>query len=538
MTIQDIQEQSRLELQKSLDAAKSHDERNKLGQFATPTALAADILSYARLLMPDTALVRFLDPAFGTGAFYSALLSIFAENQVKQAEGYEIDPHYGNDAAAFWIHTPLKLYLDDFTNAVAPKLDAERANLLICNPPYVRHHHIEFSEKLLLLDRAQAVTGLRLNGLAGLYAYFLFLSHAWMADNGLAGWLIPSEFMDVNYGKQIKEYLLSKVTLLRIHRFDPKDVQFNDALVSSAVVWFRKTPPPVQHQVEFSYGGTLADPAVSRNIPASILQRTAKWTRYPELPDLVDSGGSSPKLSDLFTIKRGVATGGNDFFILTPEIIEQYQIPGEFLTPILPSPRYMKTDEVEADQQGNPVLDRKLFLLTCSMNESFIQAEYPGLWEYLQSGIRKGVSQGYLCQHRSPWYSQENRPAAPIICTYMGRQRGDGRYPFRFILNHSRATVANVYLMLYPKPLVAAVLEKNPHCIKDIWQALTKISPETLLGEGRVYGGGLHKLEPKELGNAPADRILEVVPDLAIPRIQAAEGMEVARFEQISLFAV
>jgi hypothetical protein len=45
--------------------------------------------------------------------------------------------------------------------------------------------------------------------------------------------------MDVNYGKAVKHYLLSRVTLLHIHRFDPNGVQFADALVSSAVVWFR-----------------------------------------------------------------------------------------------------------------------------------------------------------------------------------------------------------------------------------------------------------------------------------------------------------
>jgi len=32
------------------------------------------------------------------------------------------------------------------------------------------------------------------------------------------------------------------------------------------------------------------------------------------------------------------------------------------------------------------------------------------------------------------------------------------------------------------------------------------------MGEGRVYGGGLHKLEPRGLGNALADKIVEVLP--------------------------
>ena len=36
---------------------------------------------------------------------------------------------------------------------------------------------------------------------------------------------------------------------------------------------------------------------------------------------------------------------------------------------------------------------------------------------------------------------------------------------------------------------------------------LNRIDPEQLLGEGRVYGGGLHKLEPRELANVDAKEI-------------------------------
>ena len=69
-----------------------------------------------------------------------------------------------------------------------------------------------------------------MSGLAGLYCYFLLIAHAWLAENGLAAWLIPSKFMDVNYGDEVKRYLTERVSLLQIHRFCPSDVQFDDAL--------------------------------------------------------------------------------------------------------------------------------------------------------------------------------------------------------------------------------------------------------------------------------------------------------------------
>jgi hypothetical protein len=96
----------------------------------------------------------------------------------------------------------------------------------------------------------------------------------------------------------------------------------------------------------------------------------------------------------------------------------------------------------------------------------------------------------------------------------MGREGTKSGRLFRFILNHSQATAANVYLMLYPKLSLEKVLKCNPELVKVVWQALNTISAETLTGEGRVYGGGLHKLEPSELGNTPADKLLAVLPVL------------------------
>ncbi len=501
-------EQRRLALQEELDAGKTQRERNRMGQFATPTGLAADILRYARGHLGKNKKVRFIDPAIGTGSFYSALRDAFPESRIDAALGYEIDAHYGTPAARLWEGTGLDIRLEDFTEAVAPQ-ESQGFNLLICNPPYVRHHHIVNGEKRRLRARTQVACGVEINGLAGLYCYFLGLSHAWMTSGGLAGWLIPSEFMDVNYGRSVKRYLLDKVRLLHVHRFDPNDVQFGDALVSSAVVWFRKEAPQPGQEVRFTYGGSLERPKVERLVAVETLRRDPKWTRYPMQEGF--NLGDTPVLGDFFRIKRGLATGDNSYFILAAEEIERRELPYEAFRPILPSPRYLPGDEVAADSAGNPVLDRRLFLLDCPLEEAEIGRKYPPLWRYLEEGKSRDIAKRYLCRHRRPWYAQENRPPAPFVCTYLGRSDKKNGRPFRFILNHSRATAANVYLMLYPKEPVARALAERPELKRRIWQLLNAICPSAMLGEGRVYGGGLHKLEPKELGNVPSTALANLV---------------------------
>ena len=510
------EEVRRLALQERLDAAKTTQARNRLGQFSTPTALARDIVRHGVQLLPTAEPIRFLDPAIGTGSFYSALLDVAGGSggkpkRIASATGFEIDPHYGSPARELWSEHSLLTRLEDFTQA--EPTEREKANLLICNPPYVRHHHIDAATKARLKSRAGHICGTRLSGLCGLYGYFLLLSHLWLRPGAVAGWLVPSEFMDVNYGRAIKHYLLNKVSLLQIHRFDPTHVQFADALVSSAVVWFRNEPPAPGCSAVFSYGGTFAAPNRIRHIPTADLETDLKWTRHPTSspgPSRFRPDSRGPVIDDLFSIKRGIATGDNHFFVLPRAEIEKRHLPLECFVPVLPSARYLPADEIQAGADGLPLLDKQLFLLDIQIPESVIVTRYPKLKEYLDSGHcgSKPVTARYLCRHRKPWYSQEKRPPAPWLCTYMGRRR-DSANPFRFILNHSRATACNVYLMIYPRPATSDVIQKNPSMKREIWSFLQQIQTEDLLHNGRVYGGGLYKLEPKELARVSLRHLVE-----------------------------
>lgn len=492
-------EMLRERVQHNIDETKSLEERRMHGQFATPTLLAREILSYGLALLHEDA-ISFLEPAFGTGALYSALIQQIGDTgkEIKRATGIEIDPAYYGSARSIWHDDLVQVRNADFTHS---KPDG-KYNLLITNPPYVRHQYMAQEEKIILGERIKKETGISISGLAGLHCYFMLLSHKWLTAGAICGWLIPSEFMDVNYGSALKKYLLDKVHLLRIHRYDIDEPKFDDALVSSCVVWFKNERVAGDYDVEFSYGGTHDTPLQSRLVKKSILQVEGKWTRFPE-KDIREIKKEKVTIGDYFIVKRGLATGDNSFFILDQKKIQDLGLDMTFFKPILPSPRNLKTDCIETDSAGNPKLERQYYLLDCGLTEAEMCESYPALWRYVQEGIAE-TSNKYLCRNRKTWYWQEQRQATRFLCSYMGRS-STGNAPVRFILNISNAIATNSYLMLYPKEPLQQVISKNPDIVFRVWEELKKINADEIESECRTYGGGLKKLEPRELAKVACD---------------------------------
>ena len=504
-------EARRIVEQTRFDQLKDADERNRWGQFATPPALAIDMAEYAwKLWRKRSEPARFLDPAIGTGSFYSAFLHVFPNDLIGNAAGVELDPDIASTASSLWKSTGLNVTVGDFTKLSAPRSN-ERFNLILTNPPYVRHHHLPKADKKRLKAQVAEELGIEISGLAGFYCYFLLLCDKWLAEDGLALWLIPSEFMDVNYGASVKRYLATNVRLLHIHRFCPSDVQFADALVSSAVVVFQKSASRRSHSVRFSFGGTFLAPTMRERIPLSDLRTAPKWTHYPTRRlHQTSAQADADTLADLFDIKRGLATGANSFFILPRDEALSQGIPRECVKPILPSPRHLTEPVIETYRDGYPKIKTPLSLIDCDYTEEKVRERFPDFWAYLQLGKKQNIHRGYLTSRRTPWYSQETRNPAPFLCTYMGRS-GNGRQPFRLFWNQSAATAHNVYLLLYPKGILKAALESDPDLYATVFAVLQDLDTVKFTTEGRVYGGGLHKIEPKELGRVSAEPLLDTI---------------------------
>lgn len=507
-------ERRRGEVLADLNRQSTLPERNRRGQFATPSELASQIIQCALDYQVEAGPLRFLEPGLGTGAFFSALLRSPAAARVTAATGIERDPRWADAASALWSESRLKVVSQDFLELSPPARENQRFNLVVCNPPYVRHHHLSAEQKRAWQAQLKQHTGVVLDGLSGLYTYFLLRSLAWMKRGAVGAWLIPREFMDVRYGGPVRRFLAEDVTTLRVHVFAAEEVQFADALVTSAVIFFRHQRPPQNHSVVLTRGGLAAPRQQIRRKP-QILATEPKWSRILAAPQTRATRPSATVLSDFFRIQRGLATGCNTFFVLDESQLAQrgFSPHAEFLAPLLPTPRLLRTDEVLADTRGAPLVEPQRFLLNCTWEEAEVRRRDRHLFEYLQEGRAAGLHLRYLCRHRSPWYSQERRPPTQFLCTYMGRSASSASSPFRFVLNHSRALASNVYLLLYPLPALQQALDDSPSLARVIWNGLQQIGKAAMTREGRIYGGGLHKLEPRELGQVAADALWKRLAD-------------------------
>jgi hypothetical protein len=480
----DARERKRQATQSRLDGLRSAAQLNRFGQFATPAPLALEMARLGKSLLAARGPVRFLDPDLGSGGLFSAAHKVLGAARLRSAVGFETDPAFAAEAERLWAEFGLRVRVQDFCAADPPADDGDKATLVLCNPPYVRHHHLSARHKADLWRRTQRL-GFGVSGLRGLYGYVLLLAHQWLAEGGVGVWIMPAEFLDVNYGRALKEYLTSRVTLHRIHRFDPEGVQFADALVSSVVVAFTNAPPPAGHQVRLTTGNRLLEPELVCALPLTELRPEAKWGPRFSRPGSAVAVDGALTIGDLFAVRRGLATGANDFFILERAKARALGLPDAVLRPILPGPRHIPGPYIDRAADGFPAGLPGLVLLDCDLPMDLVRQRHPGLAAYLERGERQGIPQRYLPAHRPLWYRQERRPPAPVLCTYMGRQNG-GR-GLSFLRNRSDATAPNVYLLLYPRPVFAAEAKRDAGAIDRLFAALTEVAVDLMRG-GRVYG--------------------------------------------------
>lgn len=465
-----------------------------------------------KLFGDDRKSIHFGDSAIGTGALFIAVKRLIDTEKVGQnrqhafgsAIGVDIDRDRAREAYLRCSKRNLRIILGD---ALSPKTDlGSKRNMMLVNPPYTRSDYISGEYRGCAKQWAKDITGIDVSKRASLYVYHLLIMHKWLEEDGIAVWLIPTAFLHAEYAQAIQEYLTNKVQLLCLHVYNEKTVQFKDTNIATTVVAFRNHAPDVRIIVKVTWGNSMEQPELSATLSLDKLRDSiGNWRSliFDTLQKRDRKDGSEIKLSDLFDVKRGLATGANSFFVIKREDAEKHGIPAAALKPILPKARYLHSLIIQDRGDGYPDVDPQLVLIDCSLDEIAIKTSYPAFYSYLQQAKEKddtgkAIVDRTLVKKRSPWYKQELRDPPLFLLTYMGRDKTN-LPPLYFILNRSKAVALNTYILLYPRPWLAELLEADPMLCQELLESLNHVAKNIIAHRARGYSGGLKKIEPNEL---------------------------------------
>src|SRR5258708_30975214 len=190
-------------------------ETKQLGQVATPEPIARLMARWVMSAKPNAV----LDPAAGLGGLLAACRNfdervelVGAERDTETLQGVVTSAPRGT-----------KLILADYLKSEAGLFDG-----IIANPPYVKAHRLEYSEKDWLYFEERL--GTPLDRLTNLYALFLLKIWEDLAPHGRAAVILPAEFLNANFGEEIKERLIRIIRPVAVVVFAPSVNIFEEAL--------------------------------------------------------------------------------------------------------------------------------------------------------------------------------------------------------------------------------------------------------------------------------------------------------------------
>jgi adenine-specific DNA-methyltransferase len=484
--------------EKEYRASVSREHLKKLGQFFTPFPIAQFM---AKWVTDNPDCKRVLDPAVGLGIFFRAILRLNHKCS-HQLIGYDVDPQVLKKAKAFfraYERSNIRLINRDYMfNDWNNRYDG-----IICNPPYQRFQNYKNRDEILV--EFQTRLGMTLSGLTNLHTLFLLKALNQLSPNGRAAFLMPSEFLNADYGVFIKRQLIRYKSLRFVIVFDFNETVFDDAITTSCILLFDNSDS--QKVVEFVSVKSVDDLASleaqlslypnvktrGKSVPYEDLDENIKWRAYYQKRN----GGKYKRLVPLATygkVVRGIATGDNDYFTFNEEKKTQFGIADRFLLPCLTKANQASSYFFTAgDFQELRSKGKTVYLLSAT------DVSDPAIRRYIQLGEELGVHKKYLTSHRTPWYAIENRPPAPILITVFNRNG------LRFVRNEANVRNLTCFHCLY---LNMFALDKI-----DILMAylITDIAREIFDDNRREYGDGLGKFEPNDLNQAKVID-LQVIP--------------------------
>ena len=462
--------------------------RRRFGQYFTPPAVA----SFMRNWVLASGIPSLYDPAFGLGAFLPD------KSQSISFSASEIDPRIVNYYKKDNCSEKIKLYEEDYLLSWGRM----HANI-VCNPPYMRFQG--FKKRKLVATLYENDLKRKLPGHANTASAFLMKSLSEMDGRGRLAYIMPFEFLGTGYGTIVKKELIKNAHLSAIIKIECEKDVFPDVTTTVCIVLYDAANK--HDKVDFYSISTIDALAVfqtakpSSSIPVSSLKPGEKWASYFNKKRITLNRDKMVPLKHYGRFSRGIATGANEFFVLSPSRARALGLLESDCRPCITKSSQIRSPYF-CDKNLGQMLEADEQVLLFSINGK----GSPAALEYIRFGQRQGFHERFLTRHRTPWYKTEDRLPSPLLMGVFSR----GGY--KIILNEARVINLTCYHGFQPD---LHGLRFLPHLFLYLFSVTgRKVAALSM----RTYGDSLDKFEPNDINDmpVPSPDFFEKIPTLDI----------------------
>ena len=293
-------------------------------------------------------------------------------------------------------------------------------NIVISNPPHLKHQDIENKAELVSLYR-DAVTAR-----SDLYCHFYARGLQLLRDGGMHVFACSGGWLDTDYGAKLQEHLLRTASIEAIYE-SAVERQLSTAQTRTIISVIRKGVNDYGRGTRFIYLMAEFERAVSdtRSRRERTLNRAqlmevglgacgrqrekytgekwgAKFLRAPDIYHRImgQYGSELVRLGDLADVRSGILTGAKDFFYLTAETINKWSIESAYMRPVMTSP--LESRSIAVDSQFLP---NRLFMC----HDDIGDLVGTGALNFIRWGEDQGYHERSSTRSRSRWYDLGNK---------------------------------------------------------------------------------------------------------------------------------
>jgi len=422
-----------------------------------------------------------LEPSAGDGRFLSLLLPEAEKIDVIELFKEKVDnikKEYNSEK----INVKRINFLDYVTEC------KKKYSIIVGNPPYVNIKKMDKND----VDKARSLCAeeqIDKSVMQNLWLAFVVGSCKLLQESGTIFFVLPMEFLQVVYAEKLRMYLENKFNTIHIISFE--EAIFEEIEQDVCLVYLTNRPNGVRHILYKSYRNAkskkpMSESKIKKNKPLE------KWSNAilsdSEITMIKKKTNKCTQISNMGETAPGIVTGGNKYFILTKDKVEELKCE-QFVLPIVQKSSFVYENTIEiSDSVIEKIIDnnKPLYLLDLANTKEEKPKE---LTDYLDKAGEelvgdKKLKECYKCANRDPWYG------VPIV------KKGDVIFFKRY------DTLPRIYI----NKADVHTTDTGYHIrLKDDYQAdsfvfcfFNSLTLAQCEYYGRYYGGGVCELIPSE----------------------------------------